>query len=501
MMNVWPDLIKTALLGTARQPLALPAQPGQLGDVLARIDVSDAEHALLSASAIVSAYRRVGAQPVIMDVPALTTCTEETLPRCSARASLRLMALLNGEHQAVLPEWLNALALAHQRVPEERLPDLLDYGQTHVDLQTAIILVIGQCGAWLATQNPDWAYALNVEDESIWHTGTRAERLALLKRLRERDPQHALERLNSTWKEDAPDDRAAFISALSINLSMNDEPFLEAALDDRRKEVRQVAAHWLMQLPESRLCQRMIDRTTSLLSIKKQLLKTQLDVILPAACDSDMQRDGLEAKPPKGVGEKAWWLQQLLAATPLPAWTQRWPIATLIQAAAKSEWHTPVLVGLATAAERQRDADWCEALLKADGVANESIEPTKLLAALSADRREAYALSVLQARPSLENDQPARAVLLACQSKWSDELSREVLNRLAVHVAKSATTAVWVWPAFMEAIAAYFAPELAAKAAQRLMDALPADSNFAPAVDKFLARLQFRHDMLKEITG
>ena len=136
-----------------------------------------------------------------------------------------------------------------------------------------------------------------------------------------------------------------------------------------------------------------------------------------------------------------------------------------------------------------------------DGLANEPIEPTKLLAVLSADRREAFALNVLQTRPSLEHDQPARIMLLACQSKWSDELSREVLNRLAIHLAKNATTAVWAWPTFMEAIAAYFAPELATKATQRLMDALPADSHLAPAVDKFLARLQFRHDMLKEITG
>ncbi len=500
-MNVWPAVIKAAMLGTSRQPIDLSAPGGQLGDVLSRIDPGEAEHALLSAAAIVSAYQRVGTQPPSLDAALPTPCADETLPRCSTRAGLRLTSMLNGEQQAVLPEWLDALANAQQRVTEEHLPALLDYGQSHANLQAAILNVIGQRGAWLAAHNPEWAYALRVEDESIWQTGTRAERVALLKRLRERDPQHALDVLNSTWTEDAPDERAAFIATLSIGLSMADEPFLEAALDDRRKEVRQLAAQWLMQLPPSRLCQRMIDRTSGLLSIKKQLLKTQLEVTLPEACDKAMVRDGIEAKPPKGVGEKAWWLQQLLAATPLSTWTVRWPIATLLQAAAKSDWHTPILVGLATAAQRQQNADWCEALLATDGLANEPIEPTKLLAVLRVDRREAYALNVLRAQPSLENDQPARTVLLACQFTWSDELSREVLNRLAIHVAKNAPTATWTWSTFLETIAAYFAPDLAAKAAQRLMDALPADSHLAPAIDKFLARLQFRHAMLKEITG
>lgn len=204
-------------------------------------------------------------------------------------------------------------------------------------------MVLGQCGAWLAAQNPDWTYALNTPtmnrsgDGYARGAGGLAETTA-----RTRSAARA-GRAEFYVEEDAPDERAAFIATLSIGLSLTDEPFLEAALDDRRKEVRQIAAQWLTQLPPSRLCQRMIDSTIGLLSIKKQLLKTQLEVVLPEACDKAMVRDGLEVKPPRGVGEKAWWLQQLLAATPLSTRTQRWPIATLIQAAAKSEWHTPII--------------------------------------------------------------------------------------------------------------------------------------------------------------
>lgn len=102
-MSVWPELIKTALLGTARQPLKLPASTGKLGDVLARIETSEAERAVLSAAAMVSVYRRVGAQPITFDAPLPTVCPDETRPRCSARAGLRLTSMLNGEQQIVLP--------------------------------------------------------------------------------------------------------------------------------------------------------------------------------------------------------------------------------------------------------------------------------------------------------------------------------------------------------------------------------------------------------------
>ena len=41
---------------------------------------------------------------------------------------------------------------------------------------------------------------------------------------------------------------------------MDDEPFLESALDDRSREVRQQAADLLTRLPDSRLALRMAER-------------------------------------------------------------------------------------------------------------------------------------------------------------------------------------------------------------------------------------------------
>ena len=46
----------------------------------------------------------------------------------------------------------------------------------------------------------------------------------------------------------------------------------------------------------------------------------RIDVDPPAACDRAMRRDGIAPRPPAGTGERAWWLEEILARTPLRVW-------------------------------------------------------------------------------------------------------------------------------------------------------------------------------------
>src|SRR5262249_20549984 len=152
----------------------------------------------------------------------------------------------------LLPEFLAALQVAGKRVPDELIPDVLEAARKDSSLRAAIGDgdVVGRRGAWLAGLNPDWSFIGAQIAESDWETGTRGGRVALLRQLRHSHPERAIALLQSTWPTDAPDDRVAFIAELEAGLSMQDEPFLEAALDDRRKDVRRQAAELLMRLPE-----------------------------------------------------------------------------------------------------------------------------------------------------------------------------------------------------------------------------------------------------------
>ena len=186
---------------------------------------------------------------------------------------------------------------------------------TAVRARPAVAAVAGPRGEWLAARRPDWAFTAPDPDQT-WASGGRAQRRALLAALRAEEPARARALLESTWAEESPDDRASFVAALVANLGPDDEPLLENALEDRRKPVRRAAAELLWALPESRLAARMAQRAAPLLKVTRR----RLEVTLPEQCDADMERDGIERRPPRGTGERQFWLAQLLAAAPLSTW-------------------------------------------------------------------------------------------------------------------------------------------------------------------------------------
>jgi len=378
MSHPWLPLVAHAIMGTDRRPFKRPAAPGRVGEQLALVNELDSERALLDALALAGLHWRAGqAPPTLHREASLRDAPRSTLhaslpddrPRCTPLAAQHLRMMLSDQYAELLPEWLDALARAGLRVPEEKLPELLERGRARVGLLPAIHKVAGQRGHWLAAQNPDWDFGVDLSHpESVWDTGRRAARLALLEHLRPRDPARARALVVRTWKEENAGDRAAFVSKLALGPSADDEEFLEAALDDRSKEVRRAAADVLAGLPQSRLCQRMQDRLQPLVTLERgRLGAKKLKVTLPTACDDGMIRDGVDSKPKTGRGDKAWWLLQMLAACPPTFWNQtlKQSPAELVKLAGPTEWRNLLLDGWARAAARYHETAWAEAVLDA----------------------------------------------------------------------------------------------------------------------------------------
>ena len=246
-----------ALVGTERQAVAVPVGDGALGALLARVAAAEPDAALLRVGAVLALYERAGWVPPTDPTPGPEAAPPDTQPRVNARAGQHLATMLSGQYDAVLGEWLAAAGTGGWRVPEELLPDLLELGRANPTLRSALGPVLGERGRWLAAQNPDWAYVSTREAveaaldiDTLWVTNVRGMRLSLLGQLRAADPDGARERVAGTWGEESAEDRVSFLAAFRTGLSMSDEPFLEAALDDRRKEVRLAAADLLARLPE-----------------------------------------------------------------------------------------------------------------------------------------------------------------------------------------------------------------------------------------------------------
>jgi hypothetical protein len=341
----WHEAVKVALVGTARQE-----RPN-----------------LLSEAAELAVAVRAGDLPAGRVEPPVSA-PPEALARATAAQTRELEILLIGE-PALLPEWLALCAAAGRRADERLLPELLERGRLDRDLRPALLAVLGARGRWLAAREPAWRWAVPA-DPSWWETGDRAQQLTFLVELRARDSGAGRALVERRFAEAGPEERAELVAALKVGLADADEPFLEAALDDRRKEVRLAAARLLYVLPRSRLAGRMAERARPL--------------VPPDELDAAALRDGIEPTPPRGEGARAFWLRQIVSAAPL----QGSPAAALARVA-RSEWRDTLILAWALAAARQRDPVWAEALL---GV---TFQVPELVALVEPARREELLVAVL----------------------------------------------------------------------------------------------------------
>jgi hypothetical protein len=499
------DLTQLALLGTERQSLPSLTPGSPIANLLAQLDPADRESFVLSAAALACQHERAGALAGRETSPAPAACPLEILPRVNSRAGAALQSLLGGERSDLLPEWFDLAARTHQLAPPEALPALLALGESKPELRDPLLPVLGERGRWLAGQNLAWGWVAGAtEDEGIWQTGEPPARLLYLQRLRKTSPQQARELLAATWKEEGPEDRAALLGALSVGLSAEDEPFLEDALDDKRKEVRRTAADFLARLPASALVGRMTERAMPFLKFSagesgsvlrlKKAKKPALEILLPAECDKAMLRDGIEPKAQAALGEKAWWLVQILQIVPLNTWTAAWHCepADILSASFAGEWKKELFEAWTRAAVAQRNADWAEPLLAAALEMKRVDKPSALLAVLPQQRLETRLSEMLEADDDKSRDLNGLLVL-QCRHDWSPGFSRKVLAWLRSVASEPSTD--WQLRNQLQSLANHLAPEMLPEAAANWPTESKGWEFWSKGVEELISAAQFRHEM------
>jgi Family of unknown function (DUF5691) len=295
-------LIATALIGTERQPLPeLSLAPGLNGETK--------EANLLSAAAILTAYRKAGYSPS-KGSATLEVSPPDNKPELTNAMREIHFRIVHG-HQELLEECLSLFA--GYRIAHRDLPMMLDLGRNNTEQRTKISELIDARGRWLANLNKQWSWATSniesIEDAvQSFETGSKAARTLALQSIRHSDPERARTLLESTWKQEAANERKEFISVLADQLSIRDEPFLEQALSDRSSDVRYLAANLLSSLPESQFNARTRERLRPILTVKKE----KLTVELPDAFDPAWAKDGIEEKAPQSIGQKQYWVRQIM---------------------------------------------------------------------------------------------------------------------------------------------------------------------------------------------
>ncbi|UCA53461.1 DUF5691 domain-containing protein [Streptomyces sp. WA6-1-16] len=466
----WEDLVTSALLGTDRRP---PASRG--GPVPA-----DAPAVLLDAAALHTVRRRAGLLPAVPEArpepaapdprPALPEAARHRLAHLLADRSAPSGGGRRGtapDLTELIPQWLAIANRRGFRAPAALLPPLLDAARARTDLRPQALAFAGPRGRWLAGLNPDWKFALRGSASGapptdttdpdavarLWEEGLFAERVALLDAVRAQDPPAGLALLATTWSAERAEDRLMFLDSLRSGLGDADEPFLEQALSDRSRNVRATAAELLSALPGSALAGRMAARAMSCVHPDRTGDVAAIAVEAPHECDAGMQRDGVMAVPPTGRGERSWWLGQLVEATPLGVWEERFggrPAEEVVALPVADDWADELHTAWCRAAVRQRDPRWARALLGrpsapvASGPGTASIaERSKLLAILDAGERASWVAGFIAAHGLSE----AFQLLGVCTVPWAGPLGRAVVD--ALDIARDGGSYPWSFSGVM----------------------------------------------------
>ena len=377
-------LLKKAMLGTDKVHRVEDAADGRI-DVLESLTenlVTDSPswRLLLKAGCYAVAHR-AGYLPEIVtdDLPDVSTNeTRPAMPRPLAEVMRTIMKEYANEPFVGL-YFLKRLAESGLRFPFEMLPVFLELAaQRKLFKEQATILqpLFGNRGRWLAGQNENWQWLLDAANtdsqsieqcEAIWFEGTFVQRESALRQIRQSNSARSRELLAETWKNEKPEHREKFLQVFEHGLCGKDIPFLNEAAKDRSKSVKQSAMLFLGHLPDSDYAKNALARVEPMIvaSKSKWVGKKQLEIVPPDTFTKDMKTEGFEEKPPKGVGQRAWWLSQSLASVPVVHWETRFEMqpTELLKALCKDDFFLPLLHGLTVAALRFDGCDhWFETL-------------------------------------------------------------------------------------------------------------------------------------------
>jgi len=164
-----------------------------------------------------------------------------------------LLSLLCGKSGDVTDAVALAIADAMERqrlrLHPFDLPRLEDFVKAHADQLGASAVAWTQRHATATT--PDTYSFVETIDETNWMHGRPAQRAAFIRGLRATDAAHARALVEGVFASEQAPVRLVLVKALSENLSLADQPFLEGLAKDRAPTVREAAEGLLARLPGS----------------------------------------------------------------------------------------------------------------------------------------------------------------------------------------------------------------------------------------------------------
>ncbi|RLP10004.1 DUF5691 domain-containing protein [Propionibacterium australiense] len=416
-MSGFSELVRCATVGLSTRPFTADGLEPEVRSALAEGSATAADLALDAAAAYAVAHRaRIGSPQ---------TRTLHLPPRTREPVPPRLEAMLRRmfEDLAQRPLFYEAMSLVGARgwtLPPDLLLRVLDFipGTRH-----AHEVMDDRARALLDTDTPGRG-----EDprrgRALWDEGTSHQRANYLEQVRRDDPAAAWTLLDDgTWLSEEPKMRSWIVSRVEIGLGPDDEPHLEALLDDKHAAVRAAAARLLGSIEGSRTVRQAEELVRTHLAVRAGPPGPPVIDCTPIEPTDELIRDGYDWEH-VGTPMPVTRLQLAVSRVPsrrLPgliglSTTDLASARVLLEGADISEAFRDTLKG---SARKHHDTELAEALLRARP------EPSRLLDVLDASRREQLILELFDTPTLVEFG----------ERFWPRPLSRAMLHRLAEAIA------------------------------------------------------------------
>jgi Family of unknown function (DUF5691) len=434
-MEVWQQVIDTALIGTEKKPLASAAWPPGMqaaADTIAAAHPTDREEQFLQTAAVAGNYRHAGATPLFKEGIMLPMAPAEEKPYCNAVAAQALKDVLLEDNTPLLHYWLQHCAAKGQIALPETLPALLSAGVAHKSLHTLVALCTGKRGEWLAQFNEAWLFSANQTPEQLWQTGTPEQRHTVLASTRKTDPTLALQWLQQTWAAEDAATKTALLETMAADLSKSDMPFLESLAAEKSKKVKEAALGLLKRIPESAIVQQYVQALQNLLVPKKEKTmlglssKMVLDMKTPIVLDAALYTSGIEKlSSSKAYSDDEHILYQLIQSAPPAQWLASWAMEpkAIIQLFQQDALGKKLIPALAAATIQFSDTVWAMHLAE-----HGDVFYTELLPLLPLPQQALYSQQYFSSAPD-----PILRHALQSSTEWSRELAQLIFG----HIAKS----------------------------------------------------------------
>ncbi|WP_103061839.1 DUF5691 domain-containing protein [Actinomyces qiguomingii] len=417
-MNGFGELVRCATVGLGTRPLTTDGLEPEVRSALAEDSATAADLALDAAAAYAVAHRARIDSPQTRPLHLPPRPREPVPPRLAAV----LRRLFDDPAQRPLfSEALNLVGAQGWTLPDDLLLHVLDFfpGTHH-----AHVVMDDRARALFDTDTPGRDEDPR-RDRALWLEGTSHQRGNYLEQVRRDDPAAAWALLDDgTWLGEEPKMRSWIVSRVEVGLGPDDEPHLEALLDDKHVAVRAAAARLLGSIEGSRMVRQAEELVRTYLAVSAGPPDPPVIACTPIELTDELIRDGYDWKHDFGTPMPVTRLQLAVSRVPsrrLPgliglSTTDLASAHVLLEGADISEAFRDTLKG---SARKHHDAELAEALLRAHP------EPSRLLDVLDAGRREQVILELF--------DTPA---LVEFGGRfWPRPLSRALLRRLAEAIA------------------------------------------------------------------